>query len=420
MTESTSPSLDELIDRITSCSYGMPVRAMERVRAMGEAAIPALAESLRRWQDDEERDLLWLIVLLGEIRSPSAITALVEQMRRADLEILAVAAAEGLAKIGAAAVPALIEVTKTGDALPRLYAYVALGWIRDDRSYEALVNALDRDRELADVVAMALGQQGRSEAMPALYRAYRECEPWQRPEFEDALQQLHRGERSAPLWTSNWRLRYRRLPELEDGIDLEWTGISAIVRRDEERLPERPTRPLRPLEEILADAQQPEDPPETCEECGAPIERYTGLNACPETAVGVAVYQLDLLKGAREDGIEELFELLDELEADESERLDAGEPRTPRARARWRAELDELDACRETCHWLIEQGVEEVGPARALLLAAAARLADRYGDPEGLLRPAHPARDAGPKVGRNDPCPCGSGRKYKRCCLGKA
>ena len=25
----------------------------------------------------------------------------------------------------------------------------------------------------------------------------------------------------------------------------------------------------------------------------------------------------------------------------------------------------------------------------------------------------------GPKVGRNDPCPCGSGKKYKKCCLGK-
>ncbi|MEN8183988.1 MAG: SEC-C metal-binding domain-containing protein [Myxococcota bacterium] len=24
------------------------------------------------------------------------------------------------------------------------------------------------------------------------------------------------------------------------------------------------------------------------------------------------------------------------------------------------------------------------------------------------------------KVGRNDPCPCGSGRKYKSCCEGKA
>ncbi|MBW2706131.1 MAG: SPASM domain-containing protein, partial [Deltaproteobacteria bacterium] len=26
---------------------------------------------------------------------------------------------------------------------------------------------------------------------------------------------------------------------------------------------------------------------------------------------------------------------------------------------------------------------------------------------------------SGPKTGRNDPCPCGSGRKYKKCCLGK-
>jgi len=25
-----------------------------------------------------------------------------------------------------------------------------------------------------------------------------------------------------------------------------------------------------------------------------------------------------------------------------------------------------------------------------------------------------------PKVGRNDPCPCGSGKKYKKCCLGKS
>ena len=25
-------------------------------------------------------------------------------------------------------------------------------------------------------------------------------------------------------------------------------------------------------------------------------------------------------------------------------------------------------------------------------------------------------RNEGPKVGRNDPCPCGSGKKYKQCC----
>jgi len=27
-----------------------------------------------------------------------------------------------------------------------------------------------------------------------------------------------------------------------------------------------------------------------------------------------------------------------------------------------------------------------------------------------------PARSAESKVGRNDPCPCGSGKKYKKCC----
>jgi SEC-C motif-containing protein len=32
------------------------------------------------------------------------------------------------------------------------------------------------------------------------------------------------------------------------------------------------------------------------------------------------------------------------------------------------------------------------------------------------LGPA-PFKSAAPKVGRNDPCPCGSGKKYKHCCL---
>ncbi len=28
-----------------------------------------------------------------------------------------------------------------------------------------------------------------------------------------------------------------------------------------------------------------------------------------------------------------------------------------------------------------------------------------------------PTIHRGEKVGRNDPCPCGSGKKYKKCCL---
>jgi hypothetical protein len=30
-----------------------------------------------------------------------------------------------------------------------------------------------------------------------------------------------------------------------------------------------------------------------------------------------------------------------------------------------------------------------------------------------------PIRNPGSKIGRNDPCPCGSGRKYKQCCMNR-
>lgn len=35
-------------------------------------------------------------------------------------------------------------------------------------------------------------------------------------------------------------------------------------------------------------------------------------------------------------------------------------------------------------------------------------------DLEKLLNPPQAIRSE--KIGRNDPCPCGSGRKYKKCC----
>ncbi|MCU1295713.1 MAG: preprotein translocase subunit SecA [Bryobacterales bacterium] len=45
--------------------------------------------------------------------------------------------------------------------------------------------------------------------------------------------------------------------------------------------------------------------------------------------------------------------------------------------------------------------------------------AARVPSPPRVLPPA-PVQRAGQKVGRNDPCPCGSGKKFKKCCLSKA
>ncbi len=39
----------------------------------------------------------------------------------------------------------------------------------------------------------------------------------------------------------------------------------------------------------------------------------------------------------------------------------------------------------------------------------------RAGRPSAGPAPAGPVVRTGPRVGRNDPCPCGSGKKYKKC-----
>ncbi len=41
---------------------------------------------------------------------------------------------------------------------------------------------------------------------------------------------------------------------------------------------------------------------------------------------------------------------------------------------------------------------------------------DYEGEPTRPATTSQTVRREGPKVGRNDPCPCGSGRKFKRCC----
>jgi len=37
-----------------------------------------------------------------------------------------------------------------------------------------------------------------------------------------------------------------------------------------------------------------------------------------------------------------------------------------------------------------------------------------YFDPSDTMVKREPVK-VGPKIGRNDPCPCGSGKKYKHC-----
>jgi preprotein translocase subunit SecA len=62
---------------------------------------------------------------------------------------------------------------------------------------------------------------------------------------------------------------------------------------------------------------------------------------------------------------------------------------------------------------------EEAVPVRTALRLPGDGQEGRGGQPAVARRPPtpQPRTPEGGKIGRNAPCPCGSGKKYKKCCL---
>ena len=417
--------------------YEMPVHLMELLLDRGDEAMEPLLAALDRALEqalpvdeedgfDEDADFdeealltpLWPIVLLGELGDPAAVPSLVETIRKGARGSypFPLAAAEALAKIGPEALPALKDLAADPDPILRIWAYGALGWIEHEDAYEVLNEALSHDAECLDAVALAIQEHGRTEAIPLLYDALQRAEPWQRVELEDAIRDLHAGDGPEPLHEQDWRLRYRPEPRI-GAMAPAWPAV-AVVARQENLSRERKAIPLRPLEEILADAGATDGPEDRCDCCGVTWSAGPGVPVCPATAVAVTMIQHEILGRYRdEDELDDLFEVLAEVEAEAME-IHHGEPepRSRKAREEREDRLSALRMVRGACRWLIERGVESVGGGRAALLAEAHRLADEFGDPGGFFSRPGPAETQRPRVGRNDPCPCGSGRKFKKCC----
>jgi preprotein translocase subunit SecA len=69
---------------------------------------------------------------------------------------------------------------------------------------------------------------------------------------------------------------------------------------------------------------------------------------------------------------------------------------------------DELDAASESIN-------EDMNQVKDVQYQHADLTTDSVEGEQPAERTTAPVR-SGPKVGRNDPCPCGSGKKYKACC----
>jgi preprotein translocase subunit SecA len=60
-------------------------------------------------------------------------------------------------------------------------------------------------------------------------------------------------------------------------------------------------------------------------------------------------------------------------------------------------------------------GSAQGGEQQAAAQAGAGSAVQAASNPPAEIKKPETVRRAEPKVGRNDPCPCGSGKKYKKC-----
>jgi preprotein translocase subunit SecA len=77
------------------------------------------------------------------------------------------------------------------------------------------------------------------------------------------------------------------------------------------------------------------------------------------------------------------------------------------------------NVCEKLYHMQVKredpQPVRQRAPRKTIESGGGTAPTATAGNGQGGDGEARPVRRSEPKVGRNDPCPCGSGKKYKKC-----
>lgn len=423
------------IREIIECEEGQPIAAMERLIRAGGAAVPGIQAAIERHQGDDDRDLMPLIVVLGEIRSPDSISFLAGLLRQPALgEVLMDAASEALGKIGPAAVPALAELLDSPEVKTRFWALGSLSRMRHTCALPHLRKALKTMPEICGLAAHGLTDLNDKESIRDIYEVYEKLPNtgfWL-PDLRDSIASLA-GQLQLPEdkpGEKDWRTRWRRRPAygwvpspstLMVGY-IMWENYS--TKKWRERKLEKET-----FEQITTKPEKFSEKEERkpCDSCGEKIIDVAAVPVCPELAYGSTLYQENLLQKCLKDGITTIPMALDDLDQEllygDTEWADLSEEKRERwVLAQQTYEFLLLDGCRTVQDGILRIRELRAGLGRLWGIPQEELVDEELLDKEAFVRAGMGLPKNGDgyrredKVGRNEPCPCGSGKKFKKCC----
>lgn len=362
---------EQLIALIAEPRLGMPVRDMEELLNLGTEAVSPLMKFLgdQPVPDPSEVELLWGVVILGELRDHRAAPALISVMRRGSGWELPVAAAEALAKIGDDAIGDLETLLAEGaDARTRILVYATLGLMHLPRAWGILEKAIETDHELDFVMARALAERNSTEDQARVYELYRKSESWKRPILQDTLEGMISQDPSWATRHKDWRLGYRRLPRQGLQIPFTWPAVMVALWEGRDELAAMTQDPPMSWEQIREKALQRAGQ-EKCPDCGQPLRSPTGIPLCEEVEMDLLAFQLDRIRDWLAARWEDVYEVWDELDFQEMDALHLPEDTDDDRRNKFEV-LDSLEVLRDTLFWMVEQGCSHLSKGERLLEAA--------------------------------------------------
>jgi hypothetical protein len=369
-----SPQVKNLVQRVVEAGGWPPPGLLIQIVSAGDAAVGPLLDVIRaKPQNRPDTDVLRNVMgLLSVLRPPEVIAELVHVIHSDDVE-LSGHAADALGQCGDAGFEALLELCK-GDSL-KGYRHAQ---VIDAAAYAAL-DKPSRKTRLAELLRPFLDD--------AIAKAREELKQvgslYKHPSYEDFVDE----------------------DEQFDEIDEDDEGISGSIQDEEDRLDSLA------LEDLGAGTDDDE------EDMDEDLDVETYIAEDVAFLVGALATIADpaahgTIKTAFREGL-----------VDES--MTSKEQVAERyAQAKKWVAAEEIDWT-----WLdgyrldYEEHLEAIGqlPPPAQVPRTKYRYEDRYdeGEPPPDIPAIAPIRNTQPKLGRNDPCWCGSGKKFKKCHLGK-